>query len=63
MKNKDDIEKWLKEGMVQAAVYWYQTYGIPIEFFQDWCNKRFKNKGQQILFIDKLIKQNKICLK
>ena len=63
MKDRNDIEEWLKEGMIQASVFWQTTYGVPLENFQDWCHKLLPTKGQQMIFIDNLIKQKKICLK
>jgi hypothetical protein len=56
-KNKKDLDKWIHDGLVDAALYWYQTYGLPVEMFKDLVHKRLPTKGHQILFLHKLYKK------
>lgn len=46
---KKDVEVELQYGLTVIAVYSYLTWGIPLEYFNDFLGK-FNNKAEQLLF-------------
>jgi len=56
-KNKQDLDVWLHEGLVDSSVYWKQTFGVPFGVFNDWVKTKLPTKGHQIVFVGNFYKK------
>ena len=48
-KSKEGMDKELEIGLAKMAVYFYQTYGLPLEIFKEEMDKKTSNKAEQWL--------------
>ena len=60
---KKSLDELIHNGLVDAAIFWYQTYGTPFEIFKEWVETTFTTKGQQINFLYNLDKKKIIKLR
>lgn len=47
-KTTEGVERELLEGLTIAAVYFYQTFGVPLEIFNDYFKEH--NRAEQLLW-------------
>jgi len=52
--NKQQLRDWIDEGMTRVAVFMYQTYGIPLDAFNDELSGR--TRGEQMAFLSSFAK-------
>ena len=57
-KSKEGINTELRNGLVKAAVFMYQTHGFPLECFNDEMAK-LKNKARQLLWYMNFMNRHK----
>lgn len=49
-KSKYGMDKELRDGLTIAAVFFYQSLGIPLEIFNHWITTRLKNRSEQLMW-------------
>lgn len=55
--HKQQYRDFIKEGMLRAGSYFYQTHGLPLDMFVELAS-RMETLGEQMVFLNNLFIKN-----